>query len=67
MLEISQSPIWLIHLLGVVFLTGRLIHANGVSKANIKQRILGMQITLWILITLAILNFMAFAGITLPG
>lgn len=67
LLELSQSPAWLLHLLGGLFIVGRLIHANGVSKANIKHRILGMQLTLWLVIAMAILNVMAFAGITLPG
>lgn len=67
LLELSQSPHWLLHLMGSLFLIGRLIHANGVSKANIKQRILGMQLTLGLLVTMAILNLIAFAGITLPG
>lgn len=67
LLELSQSPVWLIHLLGSVFIIGRLIHANGVSKANISQRIIGMQLTIWLLIIMAVLNLLAFAGFQLPG
>lgn len=67
LLELSQGPHWLLHLIGSLFLIGRLIHANGVSKANIKQRVLGMQLTLSLLVTMSILNLIAFAGITLPG
>jgi uncharacterized membrane protein YecN with MAPEG domain len=66
-LELSQGPAWLIHLLGSLFIIGRLIHANGVSKAIIPRRIIGMQITIWLLIMMAILNLLAFAGIQLPG
>lgn len=67
LLELSQGPAWLIHLLGSLFIIGRLIHANGVSKAIIPRRIIGMQFTIWVLIIMAILNLLAFAGIQLPG
>ena len=67
LLELSQGPAWLIHLLGSLFIIGRLIHANGVSKAIITRRIIGMQFTIWLLIIMAVLNVLAFVGIQLPG
>lgn len=67
LLELSQGPAWLIHLLGSLFIIGRLIHANGVSKAIITRRIIGMQFTIWLLIIMAVLNLLAFVGIKLPG
>jgi len=67
LLELSQGPAWLIHLLGSLFIIGRLIHANGVSKAIITRRIIGMQFTIWLLIIMAVLNMLAFVGIQLPG
>lgn len=67
LLELSQGPAWLIHLLGILFIIGRLIHANGVSKSIITRRIIGMQFTIWLLIIMAVLNLLAFAGIHLPG
>jgi uncharacterized membrane protein YecN with MAPEG domain len=67
LLELSQGPAWLIHLLGSLFIIGRLIHANGVSKAIITRRIIGMQFTIWLLIIMAVLNLLAFVGIQLPG
>ena len=67
LLELSQGPAWLIHLLGSLFIIGRLIHANGVSKAIITRRIIGMQFTIWLLIIMAVLNLLAFFGIQLPG
>lgn len=66
-LELSQSPAWLIHLLGSLFIIGRVIHAHGISKAIGTQRIIGMQITIWLLIIMAVLNLLAFVGIQLPG
>lgn len=67
LLELSQGPAWLIHLLGSLFIIGRLIHANGVSKAIITRRIIGMQFTIWLLIIMAVLNLLAFVGIQLSG
>ena len=67
LLELSQGPAWLIHLLGSLFIIGRLIHANGVSKAIITRRIIGMQFTLWMLLIMAVLTLLAFVGIQLPG
>ena len=67
LLELSQGPAWLIHLLGSLFIIGRLIHANGVSKAIITRRIIGMQFTIWLLIIMAVLYLLAFVGIQLPG
>lgn len=67
LLELSQSPAWLIHLLGSLYIIGRLIHANGVSKSIITRRIIGMQFTIWLLIIMAVLNLFAFAGFQLPG
>ena len=67
LLELGQGPAWLVHLLGSLFIIGRLIHANGVSKAIIPRRIIGMQFTIWLMIIMAVLNLLAFAGIHLPG
>lgn len=59
--ELNRGPIWLLHILGSLFIIGRLIHAYGVSKAIIRYRIIGMQITIWLLIIMAVLNLFAFA------
>ncbi|HAO26266.1 MULTISPECIES: MAPEG family protein [unclassified Methylophaga] len=67
LLELSQGPAWLIHSLGSLFIIGRMIHANGVRKAIIPRRIIGMQFTIWLLIIMAVLNLLAFVGIQLPG
>ncbi|WP_417550607.1 MAPEG family protein [Methylophaga sp.] len=65
--ELNQGPIWLIHVLGILFIIGRVIHANGISKSIIPRRIIGMQLTIWLLIIMAVLNLLAFIGIQLPG
>jgi uncharacterized membrane protein YecN with MAPEG domain len=64
MLELNGAPKILIHLLGATLITGRIIHAIGIPAKNLKKRVLGMQITIFLLIGLAVLNilFWAFAG-----
>jgi uncharacterized membrane protein YecN with MAPEG domain len=63
-LELNGAPIILIHILGATLLIGRILHAMGLPAKDFKKRELGMQITIYLLIGLAILNilFLAFAG-----
>jgi len=56
-LEYNKASIWVIHILGVAFIVGRLIHAHGLLSENPKGRALGMQITIFTIIGLAIFNF----------
>jgi hypothetical protein len=65
MLELNGAPKILIHVLGVTLLIGRIFHAMGLPAKDLKRRVLGMQITIYLLIGLAILNivFLAFPGI----
>ncbi len=63
-LELNGAPQILIHVLGVTLLVGRILHAMGLSAKDLKKRVLGMQITIYLIIGLAVLNisFLAFAG-----
>ncbi len=63
-LELNGVPGILIHVLGVSLLIGRILHALGLPASDLKKRVLGMQITIYLLIGLAVLNivFFAFAG-----
>lgn len=63
-LELNGAPQILIHILGVTLLIGRILHAMGLSAKDLKKRVLGMQITVYLLIGLAVLNilFLALAG-----
>jgi uncharacterized membrane protein YecN with MAPEG domain len=56
LLELSKGHWSLLHIGGVVLLTGRLIHARGLLTGNIQLRVLGMQMTLFNIIYLAIAN-----------
>ena len=55
-LEYNGASIWLIHLIGITLVTGRIVHARGLLKKNMKRRVLGMQITIYVLIGLCLLN-----------
>lgn len=63
-LELNGAPKILVHILGVTLLIGRILHAMGLPAKDFKKRVLGMQITIYLLIGLAVLNivFFAFAG-----
>ena len=56
-LEYNHGNILLIHLLGISLIIGRVIHAKGLLSSNLKQRVLGMQITIYTIIGLAVVNF----------
>jgi uncharacterized membrane protein YecN with MAPEG domain len=63
-LELNGAPKILIHILGVTLLIGRILHAMGLPAKDLRRRVLGMQITIYLLIGLAILNisFLVFTG-----
>jgi uncharacterized membrane protein YecN with MAPEG domain len=58
MLELNGAPKILIHISGATLLIGRIIHAMGLPAKDLKKRVLGMQITIYLLIGLAILNIL---------
>lgn len=63
-LELNGAPKILVHICGSTLLIGRIFHAIGLPAKDLKKRILGMQITIYLLIGLAILNilFLMFTG-----
>lgn len=56
LLEWSGGHPALIHAGGVAIILGRWVHARGLQCANLDQRVLGMQITIFTLMGLAIAN-----------
>ena len=66
-LEYNGASIWLIHLIGITLVTGRIVHARGLLKKNMKRRVLGMQITIYVLIGLCLLNIAYLPLDKLPG
>lgn len=63
-LELNGAPKILIHIFGATLLIGRILHAMGLPAKDFRKRILGMQITIYLLIGLAMLNilFWVFTG-----
>ena len=55
-LEVNDANIFALHAFGIALITSRLIHAQGMLIGNIKARVLGMQITFFIIIALALMN-----------
>ncbi len=57
LLEFNNAPKLLIHCIGITFIIGRIIHSHGLLKNNMPGRVLGTQISIVVVIGLAILNF----------
>ncbi|MCS0385883.1 MAPEG family protein [Vibrio diabolicus] len=51
----SAYPTW-IHLTGIIFVIGRIIHARGILKDDLKRRVRGMQVTFLVILSLVVLN-----------
>ncbi|EGQ8017153.1 hypothetical protein HRY95_001647 [Vibrio alginolyticus] len=51
----SAYPTW-IHFTGIIFVIGRVIHAKGILKKDLKKRIRGMQVTFLVILSLVVLN-----------
>ncbi|GAJ76165.1 glutathione S-transferase-related protein [Vibrio sp. JCM 18905] len=52
----SAYPTW-IHLTGIIFVIGRIIHARGILKEDLKRRVRGgMQVTFLVILSLVVLN-----------
>lgn len=56
LLELNGAQMALVHSGGIALLAGRLLHAKGMLSDNLRYRVLGMQITIFTLIGLAIAN-----------
>jgi len=55
-LELNGAGIMVIHILGVLLIVSRMIHTCGLLAANLKQRIIGMQMTFFTILSLAVVN-----------
>ncbi|MGB0453017.1 MAG: MAPEG family protein [Bacteriovoracaceae bacterium] len=58
LLEIQEISLILIHILGVTFFIGRILHYHSMKEkiSNFKLRKLGMMMTLWPLLIVALAN-----------
>ncbi|CAM2787052.1 MAPEG family protein [Vibrio mytili] len=51
----GAAPVW-IHLTGVIFVIGRIMHAKAILQDRLKGRVKGMQLTFLIMASLVVLN-----------
>lgn len=56
-LEYNNANILIVHILGLSLIAGRLMHAKAMLSKNLKRRVLGMKITVYTIIGLALINF----------
>ena len=61
LLEMMNVTYWLIHLAGITLLIGRIIHASALKNNDVNKRVLGMKITFYLIIALAVLNIVYLA------
>lgn len=61
LLEMMNVSVWIIHFAGITLLAGRMIHVAGLKNHDAKKRVLGMQITLFLILGLAFLNIFYLA------
>ena len=55
-MEFNGGHSLLIHVFGIAFVLGRIAHARGILKEDIKKRVLGMQLTFMVIAGLALAN-----------
>ena len=68
LLEWAGASWWLIHLAGLTLIIGRLVHASALRNADVKRRVLGMKMTFYLIMALAVLNiFYLIAGYFFAG
>lgn len=54
--ELSGAPATLLHAGGIGLLAGRVLHARGLLRESLRSRVWGMQLTVYVLIALALVN-----------
>jgi len=57
LLELSGAHVALVHAGGIAILVGRLLHARGLLTDSLRYRVLGMQVTIYTIIGMALANF----------
>ena len=63
LMDLQSQPLWIVHVTGLLLLSGRLFHAYGVSQdpETIRLRVMGMTLTLMSLVTGALVNLWSVA------
>jgi hypothetical protein len=61
-LELSGGYWWLIHLAGIILLAARLLHVSALQNNHLQRRVLGMKMTIFLIISLSIMNIGLFVS-----
>ena len=56
LLEFNHVHVMLLHLAGIALCIGRFLHAQGLLSNNLKLRVFGMQLTIFTIVPLALIN-----------
>lgn len=56
LLEHNGAQLWMIHLFGIAFVVGRVLHAKGILADRLKGRVSGMKLTFAVMAALVVLN-----------
>lgn len=56
LVEFNGAPSWLLHLVGVAFVIGRMMHAKGLLREKMSGRVNGMKLTFLAMVSLIVLN-----------
>lgn len=58
LLEQNNANAWFVHGFGLAFVSGRLLHIPGLLKRKFRLRVLGMQLTIYSIIGMTIVNLL---------
>ena len=56
LLEMNGAGVWLIHVIGIAFVAGRIIHGKSILVRSLKGRKQGMYLTFASMVSLVVLN-----------
>ncbi|WGY45598.1 MAPEG family protein [Vibrio sp. ABG19] len=54
--ETNGAAVWWIHLCGIAFMVGRMLHAKAILNDQLKGRVIGMKLTFGVMTLLMVLN-----------
>ena len=58
--ELNGLYLLLLHIAGIALTVGRFMHSQSIVKTDLKKRVLGMKITIFSIIGLAVVNLLLF-------
>lgn len=67
LVDACQYAGWLVHLLGIMLLVGRVLHAIAIHQAIFRFRVVGMVLTLLMLLISSLLLIWHFIALQLTG